>query len=113
MVALALKRHLGINYASVDYRGGRLLADGKLVGLFLPLAVRNRIKFSGPFSFCSALELRADHLGVPDWKDLQVQAAAKRALHIFIIWNVLVRGPVRSLDPPDGPGSALSSLYDA
>jgi hypothetical protein len=70
MVALALKRQLGINHASVDYRGGSLLADGKLVGLYLPLAVRNRIKFLGPFSFCSALQLRADHLGVPDWDRL-------------------------------------------
>jgi|SRR5579862_1563495 len=57
MVALALKRELGIDYASVGYAGGSVVVDGKLLGLYLPLAVRNRIKFwdrfhlALPFSF--------------------------------------------------------------
>jgi hypothetical protein len=88
MVELALKRQLGINYASVDYRGGSLLADGKLVGLYLPLAVHNGIKFLGPFSFCSALHLRADHLGFPDWDRLAGAAAATSSARRELIAEV-------------------------
>jgi hypothetical protein len=57
MVALALKRELGVDYASVGYEGGSVLADGKLLVLYLPLAVRKKIKswdrfhFVLPFSF--------------------------------------------------------------
>ncbi len=51
MVALALKRELGIEYASIGYEGGSVLADGKLLGLYLPLAVRDRIKFWDRFHF--------------------------------------------------------------
>src|ERR1700730_14234049 len=51
MVALALKRELGVDYASVGYGGGKVLAEGKLLELYLPLAVRNRIKFWDRFHF--------------------------------------------------------------
>ena len=51
MVALALKRELGVDYASVGYEGGSALADGKLLRLYLPLAVQNRIKFWDRFHF--------------------------------------------------------------
>lgn len=57
MVALALKRELGVEYASVGYEGGSVVADGELVALYLPLAVRAKIKFWDrfhlvlPFSF--------------------------------------------------------------
>ena len=43
MVALALKRELGTDYASVGYEGGSVSADGKLLALYLPLAVRSKI----------------------------------------------------------------------
>jgi hypothetical protein len=51
MVALALERELGVNYASVGYQGGKVLADGNLLELYLPLAVRNKIRFWDRFHF--------------------------------------------------------------
>src|SRR6202162_5408834 len=51
MVALALKRELGVEYASVGYGGGSVLIDGKLLALYLPLAIRNRIRFWDNFHF--------------------------------------------------------------
>ena len=59
MVALALKRELGVAYASVGYEGGTVLADGKLLALYLPLAVRNKIKAWDLFiSFCRSASSR-------------------------------------------------------
>ena len=55
MVALALKRELGVDYASVGYGGGKVLAEGKLLELYLPLAVPEQDQVLGPFSFHSAL----------------------------------------------------------
>lgn len=51
MVALALKRELGVEYASVGYEGGSVVAGGELVSLYLPLAVRAKIKFWDRFHF--------------------------------------------------------------
>lgn len=51
MVALALKRELGVEYASVGYDGGSVLIDGQLLALYLPLAIRNRIKYWDNFHF--------------------------------------------------------------
>ena len=57
MVALALKRELGVEYASVGGKEGSILAEGGLVRLYLPQEVRTRIKFWDrfhlvlPFSF--------------------------------------------------------------
>ena len=57
MVALALKRELGVSYASVGYEGGKILTGGELVDVYLPQAVRNKIRFWDrfhimvPFSF--------------------------------------------------------------
>lgn len=51
MVALALKRELGVDYASVGYEGGSVMAGGELVGLYLPLAVRAKIRFWDRFHF--------------------------------------------------------------
>ena len=57
MVALALKRELGADYASVGYEGGAVSVDGDLLTLYLPQAVRNKIKLWDrfhlvlPFSF--------------------------------------------------------------
>jgi hypothetical protein len=57
MVALALKRELGVNYVSVGYEGGSVLVGGNLLKLYLPQAVRNKIRlwdhfhFALPFSF--------------------------------------------------------------
>ena len=51
MVALALKRDLGVDYVSVGYEGGAVVAGGELRALYLPLAVRNKIKFWDRFHF--------------------------------------------------------------
>lgn len=74
MVALALKRELGIDYASVGYEGGSVLADGKLLGLYLPLAVRNRIKFWDRFHFVLPFSFELTTSGFLTGMHLQVQA---------------------------------------
>lgn len=57
MLAIALKRQLGVKYASVGYGAGTVLVEGELVGVYLPVEVRNKIKFWDrfrlvlPFSF--------------------------------------------------------------
>ena len=57
MVALALKRTLGCDYASVGYRAATVRIGGEYVKIFLPQEVQNKIRawdrtqFVLPFSF--------------------------------------------------------------
>jgi len=57
MVALALKRELGCDYASVGYRSATIRIGGEYVKVFLPQEVQNKIRswdrsqFVLPFSF--------------------------------------------------------------
>jgi hypothetical protein len=57
MVALALKRQLGVSYASVGYRDARVVIDGEVVKIYLPRQIENKIRFWDgfhmvlPFSF--------------------------------------------------------------
>ena len=57
MVALALKRELGISYASVGYREAKILIDGQYTKLYFPRNVEKKIRFWDglhfvfPFSF--------------------------------------------------------------
>ena len=76
MVALALKRELGVDYASVGYDGGSVLANGKLLRLYLPLAVRNRIKFWDRFHFVLPFSFDLATSGFLTGTDLQVPAAS-------------------------------------
>ena len=74
MVALALKRELGVDYASVGYGGGSVLVDGKPRGLYLPLAVRNRIKFWDRFHFVLPFSFELTTQGFLTGTGLQVPA---------------------------------------
>ena len=74
MVALALKRELGVDYASVGYGGGRVLAEGKLLELYLPSAVRNRIKFWDRFHFILPFSFELTTQGFLTGTGLQVPA---------------------------------------
>jgi hypothetical protein len=51
MVALALKRELGISYASVGYRDAKILVDGQYVKLYFPKNVEKKIRFWDGFHF--------------------------------------------------------------
>ena len=51
MVALALKRQLGLSYASVGYREAKILVDGQYVKLYLPKRVEKKIRFWDGFRF--------------------------------------------------------------
>jgi hypothetical protein len=57
MVALALKRKLGVSYASVGYRDASVAIDGQFTKIYLPLGVQRKIRswdvlhFAIPFSF--------------------------------------------------------------
>jgi hypothetical protein len=51
MVALALKRELGISYASVGYREAKILIDGQYTKLYLPKRVEKKIRFWDGFHF--------------------------------------------------------------
>lgn len=57
MVALALKRQLGVSYASVRYRDAGVSIDGQFTKIYLPLSVQKKIRswdvlhFAIPFSF--------------------------------------------------------------
>jgi hypothetical protein len=51
MVALALKRQLGISYASVGYRDAKILVDGQYVKLYFPKSVEKKIRFWDGFHF--------------------------------------------------------------
>ena len=74
MVALALKRELGVDYVSVGYGGGSVLVDGKPRGLYLPLAVRNRIKFWDRFHLVLPFSFELTTSGFLTGTDLQVPA---------------------------------------
>ena len=74
MVALALKRELGISYASVGYRDAKILVDGQYVKLYFPKSVEKKIRFWDgfhfvfPFSFDScrrvSCQARQSHCGL-------------------------------------------------
>jgi hypothetical protein len=51
MVALALKRELGISYASVGYGEAKILVDGQYVKLYVPKRVEKKIRFWDRFHF--------------------------------------------------------------
>jgi hypothetical protein len=57
MVALALKKELGVGYASVGHRDATVLLHGQYVKIYLPGRVGNKIRFWDrfhvvlPFSF--------------------------------------------------------------
>lgn len=57
MVALALKRELGVSYASVGYDDASVSIEGQVTKIYLPLSVRRKIRswdvlhFASPFSF--------------------------------------------------------------
>jgi hypothetical protein len=51
MVALALKRELGISYASVGCRHAGILIDGQYTKLYLPKNVEKKIRFWDGFHF--------------------------------------------------------------
>jgi len=51
MVAFALKRELGISYASVGYREAKILVDGQYTKLYLPKRVEKKIRFWDGFHF--------------------------------------------------------------
>jgi hypothetical protein len=57
MVALALKRELEVDYASVGYQSATVRADGQYVKVYLPQEVQNKIRswdrsqFVLPFGF--------------------------------------------------------------
>ena len=51
MVALALKRELGISYASVGYREAKILIDGQYLKLYFPKSVEKKIRFWDGFHF--------------------------------------------------------------
>jgi hypothetical protein len=57
MVALALKKELGVGYASVGHRDATILLHGRYVKIHLPRNVRHKIRFWDrfhvvlPFSF--------------------------------------------------------------
>jgi|SRR5690242_10163128 hypothetical protein len=51
MVALALKRELGISYASVGYREAKILVDARYLKLYFPKSVEKKIRFWDRFHF--------------------------------------------------------------
>lgn len=51
MVALALKRELGISYASVGYRDAKILVEGQYVKIYFPKSVEKKIRFWDGFHF--------------------------------------------------------------
>lgn len=51
MIALALKRELGVSYASVGYRDAKIMIDGQYVKLYFPKGVEKKIRFWDGFHF--------------------------------------------------------------
>jgi hypothetical protein len=51
MVALALRRQLGIDYASVGHRTATIVLDGQCVNVYLPREVEKKIRFWDRFHF--------------------------------------------------------------
>src|SRR5690348_13864458 len=51
MVALALKRELGVSYASVGYREATIVIDGEQTKLYFPRSVEKKIRFWDGFHF--------------------------------------------------------------
>jgi hypothetical protein len=51
MVALALKRELGISYASVGYRDAQILINAQTTKVYFPKRVEKKIRFWDGFHF--------------------------------------------------------------
>jgi len=51
MVALALKRELGIRYASVGYKEAKILVDGRYTKVYFPKQLERQIRFWDGFHF--------------------------------------------------------------
>jgi len=51
MVALALKRELGVSYASVGYKEAKILIDDQYTKIYLPRRVEKKIRFWDGFHF--------------------------------------------------------------
>ena len=78
MVALALKRELGVDYASVGAEGGTILADGELVQLYLPQAVRAKIRFWDRFHLVLPFSFELTTTGFLSGRSLQAPALSAR-----------------------------------
>ncbi len=65
MVAWALKRDLGINYASVGHRTATILIDGHYVNVGLPREVGKKIKFWDRFHFVLPFSFELSCVGLP------------------------------------------------
>jgi hypothetical protein len=63
MVAVALKRELGIDYVSVGLADARLELDGRFVTVRLPLAVSRKIRFWEKFHFALPFAFDFPNLG--------------------------------------------------
>jgi hypothetical protein len=77
MVALALKRELGVDYVSVGYEGGSVLVGGNLLAFYLPQAVRNKIKFWDHFHFALPFSFELTTSGFLSGTDLQMAPPSK------------------------------------
>jgi hypothetical protein len=63
MVALALRRELGISYASVGYKEAKILVAGHYTKLYLPKRVEKKIRFWDQFHFVLPFSFELVHFG--------------------------------------------------
>ena len=83
MVALALKRELGVRYASVGYGDATILAEGECVRIYLPRKVGNKIRFWDRFHLMLPFSFELSPLGLLTGPRLQNGShfGADRAVH--------------------------------
>jgi len=84
MVALALKRELGISYASVGYKDAKILIDGQYTKLYLPKRVEKKIRFWDGFHFVFPFSFELVPAGFLTGATITLTAATPRPAAGFI-----------------------------
>src|SRR5438309_10048703 len=78
MVALALKRELGISYASVGYSEAKIMVDGQYTKLDFPKRVEKKIRFWDGFDFVFRFSVELVPAGFLTGSSITLRAANVR-----------------------------------
>lgn len=83
MVALALKRELGVPYASVGYREAKILINGQYTKLYLTQKIEKKIRFWDGFHFVLPFSFELIASGFLTGSAITLQAQEVRAAPVL------------------------------
>ncbi len=78
MVALALKRELGVSYASVGYDEAKILMDGQYIKLYFSKKVEKKIRFWDGFHFVFPFSFELVPSGYLTGRTIELQETQSR-----------------------------------